>query len=194
VRRRRLTPERRRDELLDAAWSVLRSHGADARVEDITGHAGAAKGTFYVYFDSWTTMLDELRSRALRAYRDSITSELPIGGDAAAWMAFIDTEIDRFVDFQLELGSLHALLFHGADLPPVDPDESAAAMIRDLLLVAQHAGVLEEIDATALGSLLFHTLHGAVDDIAAGADRNATLHTTKELFAAAFRRWSTVPG
>ena len=49
--RRRLKPDVRRTELLDAAFEVMKRMGPDgARVEDITRQAGAAKGTFLFIF------------------------------------------------------------------------------------------------------------------------------------------------
>ena len=67
--RRRLKPAVRRSELLDAALRVLRSKGpAKVRVEDVTRAAGAAKGTFYLYFSSWEDLLVAVREHLLSTY------------------------------------------------------------------------------------------------------------------------------
>jgi len=57
-------PDVRRDELLDIAFELCRSHGFDTmNVEQVTQAAGVAKGTFYHYFSSKDDMLEQLVSR-----------------------------------------------------------------------------------------------------------------------------------
>lgn len=57
-------PEVRREELLDVAFELCRSHGFEAMsVEQVTQSAGVAKGTFYHYFNSKHAMLGELARR-----------------------------------------------------------------------------------------------------------------------------------
>ena len=50
---RRSRPDTRREELVDAAQALFAAHGVAATsVDDIVQAAGAAKGTFYLYFKS----------------------------------------------------------------------------------------------------------------------------------------------
>lgn len=172
--RRRLAPEARRAELLAAATDVLREQGtAAARVEDVTRRAGVAKGTFYLYFDSWEDLLSILRDEFLVAYRDDIFTRMQTVDD---WIAFIDDEVDRFLDYQQKLGPLHDVLFHSARTGPIQPGVGAPGLIRALIIAGQNAGAIpRDIDHEPTASLLFHAMHGAADDIAAGADRGRTV-------------------
>lgn len=66
-------PEVRRDELLDVALDLCRSHGfAAMNVEQVTRAAGVAKGTFYHYFASKDAMLEEL----VRRFGDALFDHL----------------------------------------------------------------------------------------------------------------------
>jgi AcrR family transcriptional regulator len=68
-RRRRLAPEARRTELLDAALDVFATLGfGRASLQDIADRAGVTKGAIYHYFDSKEQLLVELmRERFLPA-------------------------------------------------------------------------------------------------------------------------------
>ncbi len=179
--RRRLAPERRRRELLDAARDVLRAGGAaTTRVEDVTHRAGAAKGTFYVYFDSWDTMLADLRDELLVDYRSAVMTRFATGGDN--WDKFVDDEIERFVDHQLGLGALHEVLFHSPIGRPIPDEINAPALIAALLRLGRERGYVDPgIDTERIASMLFHLLHGAVDDVASGANRERTLAALKHV-------------
>jgi AcrR family transcriptional regulator len=53
VRNRRTRPDTRRRELVDAALAAFATRGiAGTSVDDIVKTAGAAKGTFYLYFST----------------------------------------------------------------------------------------------------------------------------------------------
>lgn len=57
-------PEVRREELLDLALELCRTHGYEAMsVEQVTQAAGVAKGTFYHYFSSKADLLSQLVQR-----------------------------------------------------------------------------------------------------------------------------------
>ena len=60
ARRRRVEPEVRRQEIIEAAEKLLTVNGPDVRVEDIVHEAGAAKGTFYLFFPCGTICLKPL--------------------------------------------------------------------------------------------------------------------------------------
>jgi AcrR family transcriptional regulator len=64
ARRRRLEPEVRRQEVIEAAEKLLTVNG----VEDIVHEAGAAKGTFYLYFPTWDDLLEAIRGRLVVAF------------------------------------------------------------------------------------------------------------------------------
>jgi AcrR family transcriptional regulator len=74
-------PEVRRDELLDVAFQLCRSHGFDTmNVEEVTRAAGVAKGTFYHYFSSKDDMLEQL----VRRFGESLFDHLSLAVASAS--------------------------------------------------------------------------------------------------------------
>jgi len=68
-------PEVRREELLDLALELCRTHGYDAMsVEQLTQAAGVAKGTFYHYFSSKADLQTQLVQRFGASLFDHLTA------------------------------------------------------------------------------------------------------------------------
>jgi len=175
--RRRLHPDVRRAELVQAAVEVLRSRGPDAcRVEDITRRAGTAKGNFYRYFPTWDDLLLAVRDHLLDSYRADLTQRYA-GRSSIDWWVALDGEIERGIDFQLELGGLHDAVFHGraALSRPVETSRSAASILAWFLAAGIADGAFAPVDVEATAPLLFDLLHGATDTIEAGMDRHKVL-------------------
>src|SRR5258705_13985598 len=61
--RRRLQPEARKLEIVEAAERLLATDGSRVRVEDVVREAGVAKGTFFLYFPTWDDLLESVRQR-----------------------------------------------------------------------------------------------------------------------------------
>ncbi|HKJ92995.1 MAG TPA: TetR/AcrR family transcriptional regulator [Longimicrobiales bacterium] len=103
--RRRARPERRRDELIAAARALFLEKGvANTAVSDIVRAAGVAQGTFYLYFDARTDVINAVvdglaeelvaaiegavagvragAAAKLRAFGDALTA---LAGDPATW-------------------------------------------------------------------------------------------------------------
>jgi AcrR family transcriptional regulator len=180
--RRRLSPDDRRREVLEAAIRVLRDRGpASCRVEDITAEAGTAKGNFYRYFRTWDDLLLAVREHLLDTYREELSRRFADRTDID-WWRVLDDETDRFLAFQLRLGGLHEAIFHGpaATAQPIEHDRSAASMLSSLLAAGIADGAFAPVDTDITATLLFDLLHGAADAIASGRDhdqvRRATLH------------------
>ena len=192
--RRRLEPDERRKELLDAALEVLRQKGPpECRVADITTAAGTAKGNFYRYFDSFDDLLVGVRDHLLDRYRREVERRLEARGDAPDWWEVLDTEIDAFLDFQADLGPLHDVAFHSdaASSQPIEPDRSAGALIAAFLQAGIDDGSFAAVDVDATAALLFHVLHGAADQIAAGDDPERTREAARHLITSTLRRSRT---
>lgn len=69
--------EERRDELLDIAFELCRSHGFETmNVQQVTQAAGVAKGTFYHYFASKDDMLAQLVQRFGDALFDHLSASV----------------------------------------------------------------------------------------------------------------------
>jgi AcrR family transcriptional regulator len=61
ARARKVEPEARRQEILDAALCVFAERGFEAaRLEDVAARAGVAKGTLYLYFRDKEALFEEL--------------------------------------------------------------------------------------------------------------------------------------
>jgi len=181
--RRRLAPDDRRREVLDAAIRVLRDRGpGGCRVEDITAEARTAKGNFYRYFATWDDLLVAVRDHLLDAYREDLAQRYASVPQIELWET-VDEEIDRFIAFQLDLGGLHEAVFHGpaAVERPVEKHRSAASMLAGLLTTGIADGVFAAVDIDTTAVLLFDVLHGAADAIASGMDREEVLRSARRI-------------
>lgn len=175
--RRRLDPGARRLELIEAAERVLRRRGAvDTRVEDIVREAGAAKGTFYLYFQSWDDLLVAVRERIFAAFETGAAAA-SVPTSAAGWWVLTDAMAVGFVDFVLGLEGLHDAVFHGpfADRRPLAAEAGAEARIAAFIEAGTAAGVFRGLDPKPAARLLFALLHETADAIAEGEDRESAL-------------------
>jgi AcrR family transcriptional regulator len=181
--RRRLSPETRRREILDAAITVLRDRGpVDCRIEDITAQAGTAKGNFYRYFPTWDDLLLTVRYELLASYGAQLTDRYADTTEID-WWAAVDEEIDRFLDFQLELGGLHAAVFHSplAESRPVEEAHSAVSLLAWFLSHGIAEGAFASVEVPTTSVLLFEMLHGAADAIASGMDSDQIRKTARRI-------------
>jgi len=190
-KRRRLRPEARRLELIEAALSVLRSQGPiNARVEDVTEVAGAAKGTFYLYFSSWEDLLIEVRAHLLSKYITEMQKRFPVEALSDWWAAF-EKECVYFVDFVEELGDLHKAIFHGkiAD-HPIDSPISSGTVVSWMLKTGIESGACRHVEIDTAARLLFSVLHTTADSIVQMGDRERYLNSMFDLL----RAWLRAPG
>ncbi len=189
-KRRRLHPDVRRVELLEAALSVLRTLGPDnARVEDVTDAAGAAKGTFYLYFSSWEDLLIEVRAHILSKYISEMQKRFTAEAPSDWWGAF-EKECVHFVDFVEELGDLHKAIFHGriADRP-LDTAISSETVVSWMLKTGVESGACRPVKIDAAARLLFSVLHTTADSIAHTGKRERYLNSMFDLL----RAWLRAP-
>jgi AcrR family transcriptional regulator len=177
--RRRLEPDARREEILKAAERLLRrSAASEVRVEDIVREAGAAKGTFYLYFPSFEALLSALRERVFAEF----DARYPLPADPGRvtdWLELVDALATGFVDYTLGLGGLHRALFHGSVAP--SPSLRASARIVRLIEFGIAARAFAKLDPEPTARLVFAMLHEAVDTIEAGEDRALVLCALRTL-------------
>ncbi|HKU97111.1 MAG TPA: helix-turn-helix domain-containing protein [Vineibacter sp.] len=174
--RRRLDPQIRRQELIETAERLLKAGGPDVRVEDVVREAGAAKGTFYLYFPTWDDLLEVLRERVVTAFDEA--HPVPDAGDPGAdWLRLFDRLAVAFVDAVMAMGGLHAALFHSdfAHRRPVTPADHPVNRLTAVIQAAQKAGAFAKVDPAATGRLLFAVIHETADAVAAGEDRKQAL-------------------
>ena len=190
AKRRRLRPDVRRVELLEAALQVLRDRGPrNARVEDVTAAAGAAKGTFYLYFSSWEDLLVQVRAHILSNYHSEMAKRFAVTASFDWWSAF-EKECLHFVDFVEGLGELHNAIFHGpiADRP-LDPAISAYTLIAGMLRRGIAFGACRPVKIDAAARLVFSVLHTTADNIVQTGERERYLDAMCDLL----RTWLRSP-
>ncbi len=174
--RRRLAPEARREELIDAAIKVMREQGdVVPRISDVTSAAGAAKGTFYLYFASWDELVIAVRDRLTEGIRAGMKLRAE-GVKADEWRDFLEQEAERFVDDLLGLGPLHQAIFHGpSSFRSTGVGSPAVVFVSHLLERGIKAGAFQIKDVPTAGLLLFSAWHAVGDAISRGGDRRKLL-------------------
>jgi AcrR family transcriptional regulator len=176
VARRRLRPEARRREILDTAKRLLKARGPDVRVEDVTREAGAAKGTFYLYFPSWDDLLDVIRAELFAEF-DKVHPLPSRPEEASDWPNALDSLAVEFVAATLEMSGLHDAIFHSdfARRRPMAPDFHPVGRLVAFIRAGQKAGALADVDVEPTARLLFAVIHETVDAVAEGGDRGRSL-------------------
>jgi AcrR family transcriptional regulator len=148
----------------------------------VTAEAGTAKGNFYRYFQTWDALLVAVRDHLLDTYRDDLARRYTDAGHID-WWSGLDAEIDRFLEFQLDLGRLHQVIFHGpaARAEPSDPSRSAASSVAWFIRAGIADGAFAAADVEVTATLLFALLHAAADAILSGIARDRVRQTTLHL-------------
>jgi AcrR family transcriptional regulator len=189
--RRRLKPEARRLELIEAALVVLRDRDlSEVRVEDVTREAGAAKGTFYLYFSSWGDLLDAVRDHVLTNFTSALLDRFAIATTASEWWAALEEECTHFVQFHLELGTLHQAMFHSAvSKHSACQDQSDEVIIARLLRQGIALGACRELNTEMAAPLVFSLLHSTADAISKSNSSEGRLGVLMTLL----RSWLSLP-
>lgn len=168
--RRRLPPEARKLEIVEAAERLLQAHGSRVRVEDVVREAGVAKGTFFLYFPSWDDLLETVRDRLVAefdaAYPLPTEVERPVD-----WPAVMDWQASAYIDFAAARQGIGEALFHSdfAERRPLAGNGVArlAAVIR----AGQEAEAFGPVDPEPTAWLIFAAIDEAARAVARGADR-----------------------
>ncbi|WP_293381000.1 TetR/AcrR family transcriptional regulator [Phenylobacterium sp. SCN 70-31] len=172
--RRRLSPEARRLEIVEAAERLLQAHGADVRVEDVVRAAGIAKGTFFLYFPTWDDLLETVRGRLVSEF--DVTHPLPTEVESPVdWPGLVDAQAIAFIDFTLSRRGFGEAIFHSdfAERRPLA--DNGIARIAAIIRAGQEAKSFGPVDPDATARLLFAATHETADTIAAGAGREAAI-------------------
>jgi AcrR family transcriptional regulator len=166
TRPRTKPPEVRREELLDAAETLFLVQGiAATSVDAIVAGADVAKGTFYLHFDSKEQLLAALRQR----YIDNYCKELRVAMDEHPpndWRGRLRAWVVAGVDGYLDHRALHDLVFHQFRPGPrhATHKNSTADQLSDFLTAGSEAGAWTLRDPRLTAMMLFHALHGALDE------------------------------
>ncbi|MEJ2217874.1 MAG: TetR/AcrR family transcriptional regulator [Gemmatimonadota bacterium] len=188
--RRRAKPETRRGELIAAAREVFAERGvANAAVSDIVKAAGVAQGTFYLYFDAKTDVINAVVDGMAEALVDAIErSVVDTQADAAA-------KLRAFGDALMELandpaGWELAEIYHRPENRAVH-DRMAARLLPRLLPLVDgivRQGVAEGVFTVAAPDVAAWFILGGLHGLELGfADREQLAGALEEAMECALR-------
>ena len=120
--RRRLSPEERRNQLLDCARQIVLERGLSTlTMERLASEAGVSHPLIYKYFDTRLQLLQELLVREYKAFQQSFTQAEPrVGGYREVLRGYVDINFRQFAG-----GELLGILLAQADVSQVIKDQSA---------------------------------------------------------------------
>lgn len=167
--------EVRLDELMDAAQQLFTRKGFEAAtVSDIVRDAGVAKGTFYHYFASKNEMLDALRERFTRQFIATLQQAVDscAAGDSIGRLrAWCHAGVAAY----LQGMELHDMLYHDHHYHTRGNRDRDAVLhqIVTILNQGQEAGHWYSDDLQLTAILIYHGMHGAVDNIVVSDQQQA---------------------
>ena len=111
--RRRLSPEDRRNQLLDCARQIILDHGLSIlTMERLATEAGVSNPLIYKYFDTRLQMLQVLLIREYKAFRKSFVRTNPSDGNyRTALRSYVDVNFQQFAG-----GDIVSILLSQADV------------------------------------------------------------------------------
>lgn len=158
----------RRNQLLDAAEMLVVSRGLDSlTVDDVTGAAGVAKGTFYLYFQSKKQIVSALQERVVErliVQQQQLLASLPEDD----WFGRLEAWIQEMINAYLANAHLHDTLFHHAT-EDVEFQTGVSAANRHMLTLTSLLTEGTEAGAFTLDQprinavLLYGAIHGTLD-------------------------------
>jgi TetR/AcrR family transcriptional repressor of nem operon len=183
-------PQQRRNDLLDAAQSLVVEKGVAAvTLDDVTRRAGVAKGTFYLYFRSKDDLVAALQQR----FSDRMAERVEAAArNADTWAAKLDACVLACFEDYRETYELHDVLFHHGGMADrhmyddADPSPSRlVGAIRELLAAGVEAGSYRVDNTELTAVLLFSAAHGGYESTCHGPhrpDEAALVAATQQLF------------
>jgi AcrR family transcriptional regulator len=156
--------ERRADLLRAAAVAFVAKGVDDVTVADITSAAGVAKGTFYLYFESKSHVLRELRVQVSDQLRTKIAG-LATSNGTSDWWSVTDETVRVIIEYWLADRDLHRVVLAGsgdAFATLDDYERSMEAMLAQFILVGVGAGVVSCSDPPLMARLIIHAVEGVV--------------------------------
>jgi AcrR family transcriptional regulator len=178
--RRRLHPEARKLEIVEAAESLLQAHGSRVRVEDVVREAGVAKGTFFLYFPTWDDLLATVRQRLVSAFDAAYPLPTEVDGPVD-WPAVMDWQAGAFIDFASARQGIGEALFHSdfAERRPLA--DNAILRLSAVIRAGQEAEAFGPVDPEPTARLLFAAIDEAGRAVAGGVERGAVLAALQSL-------------
>jgi AcrR family transcriptional regulator len=111
--RRRLSPEHRRNQLLDCAQHIILNKGlSKLTMEQLASEAGVSHPLIYKYFDTRLQILQELLVREYSAFRKSVTQNVvQVDSYREAVRGYVDINFRQFAG-----GDVLSILFSQPDV------------------------------------------------------------------------------
>ncbi len=178
--RRRLTPEARRLEIIEAAERLLQAHGPHVRVEDVVREAGVAKGTFFLYFPSWDDLLETVRKRLVSEFDTTHPEPAEVEGPID-WPNLVETQAAAFIDFTLSRRNIGETIFHSEFAERRPLADNGVQRLGAVIRAGQAAGAFGPVDPDPTARLLFAAIHDAADAVAGGAHRETVISALQVL-------------
>lgn len=178
--RRRLQPEARKREIVEAAERLLQAHGSKVRVEDVVRAAGVAKGTFFLYFPTWDDLLESVRQRLVTEFDAAHPLPTEVGGPVD-WPELVASQAIAFIDFTLSRRGIGEAVFHSDFAEHRPLADNGIFRLCAVIRAGQEAEAFGPVDPEPTARLLFAVIHEAADAVADGADRAAVLAALQNL-------------
>ena len=178
--RRRLSPEARKLEIVEAAERLLQAHGSRVRVEDVVREAGVAKGTFFVYFPTWYDLLETIRDRLVSEFDTAYPLPTEVGGPID-WPEVIGWHASAYIDFAAARQGIGEALFHSDFVERRPLADNGVMRLAAVIRAGQEAEAFGPVDPEPTARLLFAAIDDAARAVALGADRAATLAALQTL-------------
>lgn len=165
-------PEKRRDDLMNAAQKLFLEHGILATtIEQIALGAELSKGAFYLHFDSKDEIHLALCERFSLRFNDSVR-EAVAKVPKDDWRRKVTTWVRATVGGLLDEGDLVNMLFHSHPIPAnTGWDDIVVAPLLDLLDAGAARGAWKLEDSRFTAIFLYSGLHGVIDDALMGERR-----------------------
>jgi AcrR family transcriptional regulator len=153
--------ERTKSQIYEAAMKLIWAKGFEsATIQEIIAASGVSLGTFYHYFPSKTSILEESFRRADLMFEDLLASGLPDDSSRSRILAYIDRYAvmvrDSGLDYDTELYNSRNKFF-------VQKGRGMQQSLATLLAEAQDRGELSrDMDPGELCDYLFVAMRGVV--------------------------------
>ncbi|HEY8571598.1 TetR/AcrR family transcriptional regulator [Phenylobacterium sp.] len=178
--RRRLQPQARKREIVEAAERLLQAQGTRVRVEDVVREAGVAKGTFFLYFPTWDDLLDTLRERLVAEFDAAYPLPTEVDGPVD-WPAVVAWQAAAFIDFASARQGVGQALFHSDFTERRPLADNAILRLSAVIRAGQEAGAFGPVDPEPTARLMFAAIDEAARAVAAGAQREAMVSALQGL-------------
>ncbi len=184
--RRRLSPEDRRNQLLDCAQDIIVSRGLSSlTMEGLAAAAGVSNPLIYKYFDTRKQILAELLVRELKAFRRLMLEQLR---DLENYRDIVRVYVD--INFQqFDRGNVVSILLSQPDIREAVANETRQAsgplFVKELAAEYQiPASLAEKLVVLASGASIAAAEHQS----RFGGDREQLIEQTVEFIFAGIER------